>query len=269
MNIKKIFAIATAACLLATSTTAAFAENGTTAQAPTGTVQQGQQPGGQAPNDQQGQQPNGQTPNGQQGQQPNGQAPNGQQGQQPNGQAPNNQQGQQPNGQTPNGQQGQQPNGQAPNGQQGQQPSGQAPNGQTPMARLSLKTLLSNNVISQETYDAIAAYLKENAPEKPTDNDNAPSGDTTQTPPEKPADDTSAPSDNNAQTPPEKPSDAADNGQNGGNPPAQPMNGEASDMEDSVDSAMLENLLKANIITQEQYDAISKLFTSTENGSTI
>ena len=197
MMFKKVMAIATLTCVLATGFSMASAEESTAAAQPAGMTQQQQQPTAQASNKQQGQRPNGPAPNGQQGQQPNGQAPNGQQRQQPNG-------------------------------KQNKQCGG----------RIDLKTLLDNGVIDQTTYDTITAYLKEHTLEQPTQD----SSKDTATPPEKPADaaDSSAPADQNNMTPPDN----------------------APDMTDSVDTSMLDAMLKANVITQAQYDAITQALTT-------
>ena len=227
MMFKKVMAIATLTCVLATGFSMASAEESTAAAQPAGTTQQQQQPAAQASNKQQGQRPNGKAPNGQQGQQPNGQAPNGQQRQQPNG-------------------------------KQDKQCGG----------RIDLKTLLDNGVIDQTTYDTITAYLKEHTLEKPAQENVS---DTTMPPeapaqngttdgaaaPEQPAQDSSK----DTATPPEKPADAADSSapadQNNMTPP-----GNAPDMSDSVDTSMLDAMLKANVITQAQYDAITQALTT-------
>lgn len=227
MMFKKVMAIATLTCVLATGFSMASAEESTAAAQPAGTTRQQQQPTAQASNKQQGQRPNGQAPNGQQGQQPNGQTPNGQQRQQPNG-------------------------------KQDKQRGG----------RIDLKTLLDNGVIDQTTYDTITAYLKEHTLAKPAQENVS---DTT-TPPEAPAqngttDGAAAPeqpaqdSSKDTATPPEKPADAADSSapadQNNMTPPDN-----APDMTDSVDTSMLDAMLKANVITQAQYDAITQALTT-------
>ena len=135
------------------------------------------QPGG-APNGQpggNGQQPNG-APGGQPGEAPNGQQPGGSSdAQQPgeNTQQPDGN-GQQPNG-APGGQPGEAPNGQQPGsssdaqqpGENTQQPGG-APNDQPGFSTdavdlLTLETLLENEIITQDEYDAIAALLPEDS----------------------------------------------------------------------------------------------------------
>ena len=170
----------------------------------------GQMPGGQQNgNNQQGprgQAPNGQATNGQMPdmkgssqQAPNGQAPdmNGNGQQTPNGQAPDmNGNGQQaPNGQMPgmNGNSQQAPNGQMPdmngNGQQ-------APNGQMPGERISFDDLKEQGVITQETLDAINAYMQENTPPALPDGQAPTDG---QTPPALP--DGQAPTDGQTENP--------------------------------------------------------------------
>ena len=98
--------------------------------------------------------------------------PNGQPGGAPNGQPGGN--GQQPNG-APGGQPGEAPNGQQPGGssdaqqpgENTQQPGG-APNDQPGFSTdavdlLTLETLLENEIITQDEYDAIAALLPEDS----------------------------------------------------------------------------------------------------------
>ena len=123
-------------------------------------------------------------------------------------------------------------------------------------------------MIDQTTYDTITAYLKEHTLEKPAQENVS---DTT-TPPEAPAqngttDGAVAPeqpaqdSSKDTATPPEKPADAADSSapadQNNMTPPDN-----APDMTDSVDTSMLDAMLKANVITQAQYDAITQALTT-------
>ncbi len=234
---------------------------------------------GQAPDFSQA--PNGQ--NGQNGQAPDfSQAPNGQNSQ--NGQAPDFSQA--PNDQ--NGQNGQAPDfSQAPNGQNGQAPdfsqapNGQAPDGQNgPMGGLSFDSLLKDGIIDQDTYDAIVAYMKENAPAAPETNntDTADTDESTATdaadstlpqgkpgdgkmPPEKPADDNGTtppekPADDNGTTPPEKPAD-----DNGTTPPEKPADG-------SPESDLLKKLVENGILTQEQADAILTEIGTSSDAST-
>ena len=137
----------------------------------------GQQPGGSSDAQQSGNAPSGentQQPDGN-GQQPNG-APGGQPGEAPNGQQPGGSSDAQQPGNAPSGENAQQPdgNGQQPNGAPGGQP-GEAPNGQQPGGNglpgfstdavdlLTLETLLENEIITQDEYDAIAALLPEDS----------------------------------------------------------------------------------------------------------
>ena len=137
----------------------------------------GQQPGGSSDAQQPGNAPSGentQQPDGN-GQQPNG-APGGQPGGAPNGQQPGGSSDAQQSGNAPSGENTQQPdgNGQQPNGAPGGQP-GEAPNGQQPGGNglpggstdavdlLTLETLLENEIITQDEYDAIAALLPEDS----------------------------------------------------------------------------------------------------------
>ena len=142
-----------------------------------GEVPNGQQPGGSSDAQQPGNAPSGentQQPDGN-GQQPNG-APGGQPGGAPNGQQPGGSSDAQQSGNAPSGENTQQPdgNGQQPNGAPGGQP-GEAPNGQQPGGNglpgfstdavdlLTLETLLENEIITQDEYDAIAALLPEDS----------------------------------------------------------------------------------------------------------
>lgn len=95
---------------------------------------------------------------------------------------------------------------------------GQAPQGQGPKM-IDFDAMVTRGIISQETRDAIKAYMDEHKPaDMPADG---------QTPPEKPAD---------GQTSPEKPAD--------GQAPEDAENG------------LLNDLLNAGIITQAEYDAM-------------
>ena len=145
-----------------------------------GEAPNGQQPGGSSDAQQSGNAPSGenaQQPGGN-GQQPNG-APGGQPGEAPNGQQPGGSSDAQQPGNAPSGENTQQPggNGQQPNGAPGGQP-GEAPNGQQPggapdggqpgfstdaVDLLTLETLLENEIITQDEYDAIAALLPEDS----------------------------------------------------------------------------------------------------------
>ena len=114
-------------------------------------------PGGQP-----GGAPNGQQPGGSSDAQQSGNAPSGENAQQPGGN------GQQPNG-APGGQPGEAPNGQQPGGSSDAQQSGSAPDGGQPgfstdaVDLLTLETLLENEIITQDEYDAIAALLPEDS----------------------------------------------------------------------------------------------------------
>ena len=121
----------------------------------------GQQPNG-APGGQPGEAPNGQQPGGSSDAQQSGNAPSGENAQQPGGN------GQQPNG-APGGQPGEAPNGQQPGGSSDAQQPGGAPDGGQPggstdaVDLLTLETLLENEIITQDEYDAIAALLPEDS----------------------------------------------------------------------------------------------------------
>ncbi len=121
----------------------------------------GQQPNG-APGGQPGGAPNGQQPGGSSDAQQPGNAPSGENTQQPDGN------GQQPNG-APGGQPGEVPNGQQPGGSSDAQQPGNAPDGGQPgfstdaVDLLTLETLLENEIITQDEYDAIAALLPEDS----------------------------------------------------------------------------------------------------------
>ena len=155
---------------------------------------------------------------------------------QKNGPAPSDQQGNAPqmNGLAPSDRQGNQPqmNGQAPNGQQpgnAPQMNGQAPNGQMPMnppqmdgngpemKMIDFDAMAENSVISAETLAKIKAYMEENKP-----------------------------AEMNAQQtmngmPPEKPE----------------TDGEKTDADPEGKNGLLEDLLSAGIITQEEYEALN------------
>ena len=121
----------------------------------------GQQPNG-APGGQPGEAPNGQQPGGSSDAQQPGNVPSGENTQQPGGN------GQQPNG-APGGQPGEAPNGQQPGGSSDAQQPGSAPDGGQPgfstdaVDLLTLETLLENEIITQDEYDAIAALLPEDS----------------------------------------------------------------------------------------------------------
>ncbi len=151
----------------------------------------------------------------------------------------------------------------------------------------SLQELVEKGIISQETLDAINAYLAANQPEMPsgTTGDqsagNPPSmpegeqpgggnGQSSDNPPAKPDGDqsgTEQPSGN----PPAMPNgDQSSTGQPSGNPPAKPegdqsgTGGSAPEMPDGgqpmgmmLSQTQLEALLSSGIITQDEYEAIS------------
>lgn len=96
--------------------------------------------------------------------------------------------------------------------------------------RVSFEQLLKDGVITQETYDAIIAYIQKNAPA-------APAASTDGTAPAAPADGTA----------PAAPAD--------GTAPAAPADGTAPEAAPS-ENPVLSDLLKDGVITQEQYDAI-------------
>ena len=138
------------------------------------------------------------------------------------------------NGPAPSDQQGNQPqmNGQAPNGQQpgnAPQMNGQAPNGQMPinppqmdgngpeMKMIDFDAMAENSVISAETLAKIKAYMEENKP-----------------------------AEMNAQQP------------MNGMPPEKPeTDGEKTDADPEGKNGLLEDLLSAGIITQEEYEALN------------
>ena len=142
-------------------------------------------------------------------------------------------------------------------------PSMTAPAGDPAANRLSLSDLVAQGIITQETADAITAYLTENPITPPNGQPggapngqqpggssdaqqpgNAPSGENTQQP------------DGNGQQP---------NGAPGGQPGEAPNgqqpggNGQPDFSTDAVDLLTLEALLENEIITQDEYDAIAAL----------
>ena len=124
-----------------------------------------------------------------------------------------------------------------PSGQQGQQAPRQSADGQTPSdgqqppktddRMIDFDAMVTSGVISQETRDAIKAYMDEHKPEGAPAEGQAPADG--QQPPEKPSDD-QAPAD--GQQPPEKPAD-----------------GQMPDL--------LSDLLSAGVITQAEYEALT------------
>ena len=131
-----------------------------------------------------------------------------------------------------------------------------APAGDPAANRLSLSDLVAQGIITQETADAITAYLTENPitppngqpggapdgqPGGPSDAQqpgNAPSGENTQQP------------GGNGQQP---------NGAPGGQPGEAPNGQQPGGSSDAVDLLTLEALLENEIITQDEYDAIAAL----------
>ena len=117
-----------------------------------------------------------------------------------------------------------------------------------------LQVLVDEGIISQETLDAILKFMEENRPELPDGTDGSQFG----TPPEKPdgAQD-GAPQMPGGQKPdgmPEMPG-----GGQSGNMPAMPNGGGQMLM---LSQEMLDQLLEAGIITQEEYDAIAAFLQS-------
>ena len=112
----------------------------------------------------------------------------------------------------------------------------------------SLQVLVDEGIISQETLDAILKFMEENRPELPDGTDGSQFG----TPPEKPdgaqGGAPQMPGGQKSDGMPEMPGD----GQSG-NMPAMPNGGGQMLM---LSQEMLDQLLEAGIITQEEYDAI-------------
>ena len=106
-------------------------------------------------------------------------------------------------------------------------------------SRIDIKKLLEDGVIDEDTYNAIEAYLKENASEKPEGEQK-----NIQQPPEKPEgeqDDTQKPESEQSDGDTEKP--------------------ELPEIGDGLDEVQLKSLLDAGVITQEQYDTLLELLT--------
>lgn len=111
-----------------------------------------------------------------------------------------------------------------------------------------LQILVDEGIISQETLDAILKFMEENRPELPDGTDGSQFG----TPPEKPdSAQGGAPQMPGGQKPDGMP-EMPDDGQSG-NMPAMPNGGGQMLM---LSQEMLDQLLEAGIITQEEYDAI-------------
>lgn len=113
-----------------------------------------------------------------------------------------------------------------------------------------LLSLVNSNKLSQETYDAIQKYLKENQPERPSGEEakNPPQGESGSkggNPPEKPANESQS---GDKEAPPEKPS------------------GEVKEMPDGkggfgmmINTDTLDSLLSNGVITQTEYDVIKEV----------
>ena len=169
-----------------------------------------------------------------------GQAPQfGQNGEMPemNGQAPQfGQNGEMPemNGQAPQfGQNGEMPemNGQAPQfGQNGQMPQMMGRGPEDGFGFIDFEDYVTDGTISQETYEAISQYMEENKPELP---EGMTSGER-----------------------PELPEGAAE----GERPelPEDAENGERPEMKEGEGPDLLKDLLEAEVITQEEYDALAE-----------
>lgn len=206
---------------------------------------EGGQPGGMGgnrPQMQQGQMKDDRKNGMQQGQAPDMKGQNDGQNQAPDMNGQNNRQNQAPdmNGQN-HAQNDRKPGEGSQDGQQ--KPDGQNAPKDMP-TRLDAKKLLEDGVIDEETYNAIEAYLKENAPEKPEGET-----DETQQPPEKPEG-----GQDDAQQPPEKPDGETDD--DSAEKPELPEIGGV------LDEVQLKSLLDAGVITQEQYDALLELLES-------
>lgn len=144
----------------------------------------------------------------------------------------------------PNGNDGM--NGGFGGGQPGDMP--EAPDGERPddmpgdMPGMAWSKLVEDGVISQETCDAIEEYIKENGPDKP---DDAADGSERPEPPAKPDDD--------GTEPPEKPE--GDERE----PPELPEDGEHIDGIPGLTEELLDALLDAGIITEDEYEALLEL----------
>lgn len=222
---KKIFSMIMVIAILALSA-AAFAEGNAQESLPDGMPQQGQ--GGcpvmGGPNG--GNRPNGKKPNNQApaGERPDG-APELPSGEQP-ADAPDLPSGEKPTG-LPERPSGRQPAG-APGLHGGEMPAGTQgfPGGEMP-AMIDFDDMVSKGIISQDTCDKIKAYMAEHMPaDMPEMNSQIPGGDTSGNPP-----------DMNGQGP--------------------VMNGKAP-----ATDGLLKDLLDAEVITQEEYDALLAVQTS-------
>ncbi len=134
-----------------------------------------------------------------------------------------------------------------------------------------LQELVEKGIISQETLDAINAYLASNQPEMPS---GAADGQPAGNPPAKPegesSDDSNGQSSGNPPAMPEGEQPDGNDGQPSGNPPAKPdgdqsgTNGGAPEIPSGgqqmgmmLSQTQLEELLSNGIITQDEYEAIS------------
>lgn len=144
----------------------------------------------------------------------------------------------------PNGNDGM--NGGFGGGQPGDMP--EAPDGERPddmpgnMPGMAWSKFVEDGVISQETCDAIEEYIKENAPDKP---DDAADSSERPEPPARPDDD--------GTEPPEKPE--GDESE----PPELPEDGEHIDGIPGLTEELLDALLDAGIITEDEYEALLEL----------
>lgn len=138
------------------------------------------------------------------------------------------------------------PDGEQP-GDMPEMPDGEPPMNGMPgdMPGMAWGKLVDDGVISQETCDAIEEYIKENAPDKP-DDDTAAGDSERPEPPEKPADD-------DGTEPPEKPEG------DGSEPPEKPDDGELTDGIPGLTEELLDALLDAGIITEDEYEALLEL----------
>ena len=161
-------------------------------------------------------------------------------------------------------------------------PSMTAPADDPAASRLSLSDLVAQGIITQETADAITAYLTEN-PITPPDGQpggapnrqqpggssdaqqpgNAPSGENTQQPDGNGQQPNGAPGGQPGEAPngqqPGGSSDAQQSGENAQQPGSAPDGGQPGFSTDAVDFLTLEALLENEIITQDEYDAIAAL----------
>ncbi len=121
-----------------------------------------------------------------------------------------------------------------------------------------LQILVEKGIISQETLDAILKYVEENRPELPDGAPNQQNGEQLGSMPQ-------TPDGNQPGNPPEKPEgndfSNAPEKPNGETPPSSPDGSNSQVPADGIPHSMLsrellDDLLEASIITQEEYDAI-------------